>query len=85
VRIIEAQLTITSHVNNSRQALSRSLTVEPHITDILNKLGPQLQDQISRWMAELNGPGLSAAEDSHSHLRVRLREPGLDAMPLSLS
>jgi DNA-binding CsgD family transcriptional regulator len=38
-------------------------TVETHITNILNKLGLNSRTQISRWMADLNEPGLTAAEE----------------------
>ena len=38
-------------------------TVETHITNILNKLGLRSRTQISRWMADLNRPGLTAAEE----------------------
>jgi predicted ATPase/DNA-binding CsgD family transcriptional regulator len=37
-------------------------TVETHVTNILNKLGLNSRTQISRWIADLNGPGLTAAE-----------------------
>ena len=36
-------------------------TVETHITNILNKLGLNSRTQISRWMTDLNEPGLTAA------------------------
>ena len=38
-------------------------TVETHITNILNKLGLNSRTQISRWMADLNEPGLTAAKE----------------------
>jgi DNA-binding NarL/FixJ family response regulator len=38
-------------------------TVETHITNILNKLGLNSRTQISRWMADLNETGLTAAEE----------------------
>jgi DNA-binding NarL/FixJ family response regulator len=37
-------------------------TVETHITNILNKLGLNSRTQISRSIADLNEPGLTAAE-----------------------
>ena len=37
-------------------------TVETHITNILNKLGLNSRTQLSRWIADLNEPGLTAAE-----------------------
>jgi DNA-binding NarL/FixJ family response regulator len=37
-------------------------TVETHVTNILNKLGLNSRTQISRWMADLNEPVLTAAE-----------------------
>jgi FixJ family two-component response regulator len=45
-------------------------TIETHSTNILNKLGLNSRNQIDRWMADLNEPGLTAAEErpqpSHS-------------------
>jgi DNA-binding CsgD family transcriptional regulator len=38
-------------------------TIETHITNILNKLGLNSRTQISRWVACLDGPGLTAAEE----------------------
>jgi len=37
-------------------------TVETHITNILNKLGLNSRTQISRWMTDLNEPGLTTAQ-----------------------
>ena len=37
--------------------------VKTHITNILNKLGLNSRTQTGRWMADLNGPGLTAAEE----------------------
>jgi DNA-binding NarL/FixJ family response regulator len=37
--------------------------VETHITNILNKLGLGSRIQIRRWMADLNGPVLAAADE----------------------
>jgi len=37
--------------------------VETHITNILNKLSLKSRTQISRWMAGLNEPELTAAEE----------------------
>jgi len=37
-------------------------TVETHITNILNKLGLNSRTQITRWMTDLNEPGLTAVE-----------------------
>ena len=38
-------------------------TMESHVTNILNKLGLNSRIQISRWMAGLTEPGLTAAEE----------------------
>jgi DNA-binding NarL/FixJ family response regulator len=37
-------------------------TIETQITNILNKLGLNSRTQVSRWMTDLNEPGLTAAE-----------------------
>jgi len=37
--------------------------VKTHITNILNKLGLNSRTQTGRWMADLNGPGPTAAEE----------------------
>jgi non-specific serine/threonine protein kinase len=38
-------------------------TVEAHVTNMLNKLGLNSRVQISRWVNDLNEPGMTAAEE----------------------
>ena len=38
-------------------------TVETHVTNMLNKLGFNSRIQISRWVSDLNEPGITAAEE----------------------
>ena len=38
-------------------------TVETHVTNMLNKLGLNSRIQISRWVNDVNEPGMTAAEE----------------------